>query len=191
MNIEELNIPEVKLLTPKKFADSRGYFSENYNYRMLQTFGIDIVFVQDNQVYSARKLTLRGLHFQAPPFAQDKLLRAVRGSVLDVAVDIRKGSPTYGRHVSAVIAAEAGTQILVPIGFAHGCLTLEPDTEVLYKVSNYYMPAHDLGLLWNDTELGIDWQAAPLDVILSDKDKKQPLFRDIESPFEYSGKPQK
>ena len=120
MELIELDIPEVKLLTPRKFSDDRGFFSETYNYRTLKSLGIDVAFVQDNQGYSARKSTRCGLHFQAPPYAQDKLVRAVLGSVLDVAVDVRKGSPTYGHHVSAVISAKTGTQILVPIGFAQG-----------------------------------------------------------------------
>lgn len=188
MDVTELEIPDVKILTPKQFGDSRGFFSETYNYRTFQCAGLDIVFVQDNHVYSAHGSTLRGLHFQVPPFAQDKLVRAVRGSVLDVAVDIRKGSPTYGRYVSCIISAKSWNQIYIPIGFAHGYLTLEPDTEVLYKVSNYYSPGHDFGLLWCDPDLGIDWQKPAKQVILSHKDKKQPLFKDFNSPFAFTSK---
>ncbi len=185
MQVVELEIPDAKLLTPKKFSDHRGFFSEIYNLETLKSVGIDITFVQENHFYSATKGTIRGLHFQAPPFAQDKLLRVVRGSTLDVAVDIRKGSPTYGRHVSVVITAEAWNQILIPIGFAHGILILEPDTEVCYKVSNYYSPEHELGLLWNDPDLGIDWPISPKDVVLSEKDRMLPTFDNFDSPFEY------
>ena len=187
MLVEELKIPGVLQLTPKKFSDGRGFFSETYNLKRLAETGIDLEFVQDNQAYSADKWTLRGLHFQAPPFAQDKLVRVLRGSVLDVAVDIRKGSPTYGHHVSVVLSAEAWNQVLVPIGFAHGYLTLEPDTEVFYKVSNYYAPDHDHGVMWNDPDLAIDWGVPGQEVVLSDKDKAQPSFRDFNSPFELDG----
>ncbi len=155
MQSEHLKIPDVKVLTPKKNGDHRGFFSEVYNRKTLAEAGIDITFVQDNHAFSAEKGVVRGLHFQIPPFAQDKLVRVVRGSVFDVAVDLRRGSPTYGQHVSVVLSAEAWNQILVPIGFAHGLMTLEPDTEVLYKVSNYYSAEHDKGLLWNDPALGI------------------------------------
>ncbi len=184
MLVEQLKLPEVLLLTPKKFSDSRGFFSETYNLKRLAEAGVDLEFVQDNQAFSADQWTLRGLHFQAPPFAQDKLVRVLRGSVLDVAVDIREGSPTYGQHVSVVLSAEAWNQVFVPVGFAHAYLTLEPDTEVFYKVSNYYAPDHDHGLMWNDPDLAIDWGVPPQEVVLSEKDKRQPSFRDLESPFE-------
>ncbi len=180
-----LEIPDVTLLLPKKFGDDRGFFSETYNFMAFRKAGMDLTFVQDNHAYSANKWTMRGLHFQSPPYAQDKLLRVVCGSVLDLAVDIRRGSPTYGRHVSAVLSAEAWNQILVPIGFAHAYLTLEPNTEVLYKVTNYYAPEHDHGLLWNDPDLGIDWPVAEDQVEISEKDRAQPLFKDLHSPFEY------
>jgi dTDP-4-dehydrorhamnose 3,5-epimerase len=185
MQIAELEIPEVKLITPKKFGDHRGFFSETYNKKTLASLGIEMDFVQDNHSLSAEVGTIRGLHFQTPPFAQDKLVRIAQGSVLDVAVDIRRGSPTYGKFVSAVISAEAWNQILVPVGFAHGLCTLEPDTVVIYKVSNYYAPDHDLGLLWNDPDLGIDWPVSEAEAKLSDKDRKQPLLKDFDSPFEY------
>jgi dTDP-4-dehydrorhamnose 3,5-epimerase len=126
---------------------------------------------------------MRGLHFQTTPFAQDKLVRVIRGSILDVAVDLRRASPTYGKHVAAVISAEAWNQILVPVGFAHGLLTLEPDTEVLYKVTNYYSPQHDLGLLWNDPALAIAWPVTEADAILSAKDKVQPRLADLPAYF--------
>lgn len=180
-----LEIPDVKILTPKKFGDHRGFFSETYNKKALAAQGIEMDFVQDNHSLSAEVGTIRGLHFQTPPFAQDKLVRIAQGSVLDVAVDIRRGSPTYGKFVSAVISAEAWNQILVPVGFAHGLCTLEPDTVVIYKVSNYYAPDHDFGLLWSDPDIGIDWPVSEAEAKLSDKDRKQPGLRELDSPFEY------
>jgi len=185
MEITELEIPDVKVLASKKFGDHRGFFSETYNKRILAERGITMDFVQDNHSFSADPGTIRGLHFQTPPHAQDKLVRVAQGSVLDVAVDIRRGSPTYGKFVSTVISAEAWNQILVPIGFAHGLCTLEPDTVVIYKVSNYYAPDHDLGLLWNDPDLGIDWPVGEDGAKLSDKDRGQPRLRDFDSPFAY------
>jgi dTDP-4-dehydrorhamnose 3,5-epimerase len=185
MQSEHLEIPDVKVLTPKRNGDHRGFFSEVYNKKTLAEAGIDITFVQDNHALSAEKGTVRGLHFQIPPFAQDKLVRVVRGSVFDVAVDLRRGSPTYGKHVSVVLSAEAWNQILVPIGFAHGLMTLEPDTEVLYKVSNYYSAEHDKGLLWNDPALGIEWPVAEDEAILSAKDKVQPRLADLPPYFQF------
>ncbi len=185
MEIDELEIPEIKVVTPRKFGDDRGFFSETYNNKTLALRGIAIEFVQDNHSFSAQRGTIRGLHFQAPPHAQDKLVRVVRGSVFDVAVDIRRGSPTYGKAVSTVISAEAWNQVLVPVGFAHGFCTLEPDTEVIYKVSNYYAPEHDFGLLWCDPDLGIDWPVSEAEAELSDKDRGQPRLRELDSPFEY------
>ena len=173
------------MLHPGKHGDRRGFFSETYNRKALAALGVDINFVQDNHSLSVEKGTVRGLHFQTPPFAQDKLVRVVRGSVFDVAVDLRQGSPTYGRHASAVLSAEAWNQVLVPVGFAHGFMTLEPDTEVIYKVSDYYAPAHDNGLLWNDPALGIDWPLAENDALLSEKDRKLPGLAELVSPFNY------
>lgn len=186
MDISPLEIPDVKILRPKKHGDARGFFSETWSRAALEAAGIGIDFVQDNQSLSAAKGTVRGLHFQTPPHAQAKLLRVIRGAVFDVAVDLRRGSPSYGRHASAVISAEAWNQILVPVGFAHGFMTLEPDTEVIYKVSGVYSPANDAGILWNDPDLGIAW---PLDVepVLSDKDRVQPRLRDFETPFAWEG----
>ena len=183
MRVEDSNIPAVKVLTPSKHGDRRGFFSEVYNRQALAQAGIDIDFVQDNHSLSAEKGTVRGLHFQTPPFAQDKLVRVVRGAVFDVAVDLRRGSPTYGQHVSVVLSAEAWNQILVPIGFAHGFMTLEPDTEVVYKVSNYYAPDYDKGLLWNDPVLGIAWPLDASAAILSPKDSNLPKLAEIDSPF--------
>ena len=173
MQIEKLKIPEVMLITPKRHSDSRGFFSESYNERELAENGILLNFVQDNHSLSVEKGTVRGLHFQIPPSAQHKLVRVVRGSVLDVAVDIREGSPTYGQHVSAVISAEAGNQILVPVGFAHGFCTLEPDTELLYKVTDYY------------SALGIDWAVDESEASLSDRDLQWPILQDLPTYFSY------
>ena len=184
MQVEHLNIPDVRLLSPRKHDDRRGFFSETYNKKAFAALGIYIDFVQDNHSYSADKGTVRGLHFQTPPFAQDKLVRVARGAVFDIAVDLRRSSPTYGRHVSAVLTADAWNQILVPIGFAHGFMTLEPDTEVIYKVSNYYAPDHDKGLLWNDPALGINWPIADEEAVLSDKDSKQPRLAELITPFD-------
>ncbi len=181
-----LEIPEVKLLSIRKFGDGRGFFSETYNRKALSGEGIDIDFVQDNHSLSMDVGTVRGLHFQRPPFAQDKLVRVVRGAVFDVTVDLRKGSPSYGRHVSAVISASEWNQIFVPIGFAHGFMTLEPDTEVIYKVSNFYAPDHDDGLLWSDPELAIDWPLQGIEFTVSEKDEIQPRLRDVVSPFDYA-----
>ena len=186
MQVTSLDIPDVKIIRPKKFGDNRGFFSETYNKRDFSNHGIDIDFVQDNHSLSEKPGTLRGLHFQTPPYAQDKLVRVLKGSILDVAVDLRSGSPTYGKHVTAVISGEEWNQILVPIGFAHGVLTLEPGTELLYKVSNYYAPDHDKGLFWNDPALGIEWRMSEDDVVLSEKDSKQPMLADLEPVFEYS-----
>ena len=183
MWIEELDIPAVKVLTPTKHGDRRGFFSETYNKQALAKAGIDIDFVQDNHSLSAERGTVRGLHFQTPPFAQDKLVRVLRGAVFDVAVDLRRGSPSYGAHVSVTLSAEAWNQALVPVGFAHGFMTLEPDTEVVYKVSRYYAPDHDKGLLWNDPALGIPWPLPADEAVLSDKDRKQPRLADVETPF--------
>ena len=184
MQVEHLNIPDVRLLSPGKHDDRRGFFSETYNKKAFAALGIYIDFVQDNHSYSADKGTVRGLHFQTPPFAQDKLVRVERGSVFDIAVDLRQGSSSYGRHVSAVLSADAWNQILVPIGFAHGFMTLEPDTEVIYKVSNYYAPDHDKGLLWNDPALGINWPISDDEAVFSEKDGKLPRLAELVTPFD-------
>jgi dTDP-4-dehydrorhamnose 3,5-epimerase len=186
MNVTPLSIPDVKILEPERFGDQRGFVSETYNRRTLANRGIELEFVQDNQSLSRPKGTVRGLHYQSPPFAQDKLIRVVRGSILDIAVDLRLGSPTYGKHVAALISAKAWNQILVPIGFAHGFCTLEADTEIIYKVTNYYSPEHDTGVLWNDPELGIEWPVSDETCVLSPKDRGLPRLRDIISPFAYA-----
>lgn len=183
MDVVSLAIPEVKVIRPKKFGDHRGFFSETYSKRSFEAAGLHHDFVQDNQSLSAEVGTVRGLHFQLPPCAQDKLVRVVKGAILDVAVDIRRGSPTFGRHVSAVISAAEWNQILVPVGFAHGFCTLEPDTEVIYKVTNFYSAEHDRGLLWNDPDLGIDWPVAADKARLSDKDRTQPRLGELPDCF--------
>ena len=186
MRIEPLDIPDVKLLVPTKHGDERGFFSEVYNRRSLAAEGVHIDFVQDNHSFSADKGTMRGLHFQTPPYAQHKLVRVTRGAAFDVAVDLRRGSPSFGRHVSVVLSAAAWNQILVPIGFAHGIMTLVPDTEIAYKVSAYYAPDHDCGVHWNDPALGIQWPIAEDEVILSAKDRIQPTLQEFDTPFDYS-----
>jgi dTDP-4-dehydrorhamnose 3,5-epimerase len=181
--VESLAIPDVKIIRPRKHGDDRGFFSETYSRDALAAAGITLTFVQDNHAFSAAEGTVRGLHFQTAPFVQDKLVRVVRGSIFDVAVDLRRVSPSYGKHVTAVVSAAEWNQILVPAGFAHGLLTLEPDTEVLYKVTASYSPKHDLGLLWNDPALGIAWPIAEADAILSAKDKVQPRLADLPAYF--------
>ncbi|MCA9321395.1 MAG: dTDP-4-dehydrorhamnose 3,5-epimerase [Planctomycetes bacterium] len=173
------DIPDVILVRPRRFEDERGFFSEVWKQEAFRSAGIDVAWVQDNHSLSRPRGTLRGLHYQLPPFSQDKLLRVVRGSILDVAVDIRPGSAQFGRHVSVTLSATNGDQLFVPAGFAHGFVTLENDTEVLYKVSAPYAPDHDRGVLWNDPDLAIDWGFAAEDLILSAKDRVHPRLRDI------------
>ena len=163
-------------LRPKKFSDGRGYFSEVYNKTELADAGFEFDFIQDNHSLSGPRGTIRGLHFQVPPFAQTKLVRVVKGAIFDVAVDIRPDSPTYGRHASIVISAQRWNQVLIPAGFAHGYCTLEPDTEVLYKVDAAYSPQHDRGLQWNDPVLGIEWPIEPEKAVLSEKDRNHPTL---------------
>lgn len=184
MEVTALAIPEVKLIRPKRFGDHRGFFSETYNKRALESRGICLDFVQDNHSYSAAKGTVRGFHYQLPPKAQDKLVRVTRGAILDVALDIRRSSPTFGRWVSAVLSAAEWNQILVPAGFAHCFVTLEPDTEVIYKVTDYWSPEHERGILWCDPDLGIDWGIAPEEAVVSDKDKTWPRLSEQRDLFE-------
>ncbi len=176
-------IDAVKIIIPKSFGDARGVFSETYNRNRFFENGITLEFVQDNQSSSAEVGTIRGLHFQSHPAAQDKLVRVLRGSIWDVAIDLRRSSPTYGKWVAETLTAENGKQLLVPIGFAHGFCTLEPDTHVLYKVTNYYSTANDLGIAWDDPDLAINW---PLKgkAVLSDKDTRQPAFKSLPTYFE-------
>lgn len=177
-------IEAVKIITPRAFADSRGTFSETYNRQRFVDHGIALEFVQDNQSISAAIGTVRGLHFQSAPFAQDKLVRVAKGRILDVAVDLRRSSPTYGRWVAEELSAEDGKQLLIPIGFAHGFCTLEPDTVVAYKVTNYYSPPHDLGIAWNDPDLAVSWPVSADHAVLSDKDLKLPPFASLPNYFE-------
>ena len=181
--VEETPLAGVRIITPKKLGDNRGFFSETYNRQALAAAGVDLQFVQDNHSLSARAGTLRGLHFQAPPFAQDKLVRVIRGAVLDVAVDLRTASATFGRHVAVTLSEENWRQVLIPAGFAHGFCTLEPNTEVLYKVTNYYSAAHDRGLAWDDPALGVVWPVTAERVVLSERDRKHPLLRDLPAIF--------
>ena len=185
MDVTKLAIPEVCLLHPVKHGDHRGFFSETYNRKALEAAGIAADFVQDNQSLSAEVGTVRGLHFQGPPHAQAKLLRVTRGAIFDVALDLRHGSPSYGRHVCATISADAWNQIFVPVGFAHGFCTLEPDTEVIYKVSDYYAPETEGGVLWNDPALGIPWPVSADEAILSGRDRDWPSLRELSRVFEY------
>lgn len=184
MQIEDTEIEGVKIITPKKFGDHRGFFSEVFSRSVFETAGLNFDFLQDNHSFSTEVGTIRGLHFQSPPFAQDKLVRVTRGRVLDVAVDLRKGSKTFGRHVAVELSRENWRQLLVPIGFAHGFCTLEPDTEVLYKVTNVYSPANDLGLAFDDPALAIDWGIDPARAVLSDKDRRHPKLADLPYVFD-------
>jgi dTDP-4-dehydrorhamnose 3,5-epimerase len=181
----ELGIPGVVLVTPRRFGDARGYFCETYSQPVYAANGISADFLQDNESLSVTPGTVRGLHFQTPPFAQAKLVRVIRGAVYDVAVDVRKGSPTYGRAVGARLSAECGEQLFIPQGFAHAFCTLEPDTQVAYKVDVRYSREHDGGILWNDPDLGIEWPIAEQDAVLSDKDRLLPRLKDFASPFQY------
>jgi len=183
---EGLALPEVKIINVSQHRDARGFFSETYNKHAFSNAGINVEFLQDNHTMSRQRGTIRGLHFQIAPFAQDKLVRVARGAIFDVAVDVRAGSPTYGKHVFAIISAEAWNQIYIPIGFAHGFATLEPDTEVIYKVSAMYSPEHDRGLIWNDPQVAIDWPISEVEAILSDKDKRQPTLSQLPTYFSYA-----
>lgn len=183
MKAVPLAIPDVLLIEPARHGDSRGFFSEVWSARALAALGINTTFVQDNHAFSATKGVLRGLHFQRPPSSQGKLIRVSRGAILDVAVDIRVGSPTYGQHVSKVLSAENWSQLWVPRGFAHGYCTLEPDTEVLYKTDDYYDREADGGFAWNDPALGIDWPVDAQTAVMSDKDRHAPRLAEIAPPF--------
>jgi dTDP-4-dehydrorhamnose 3,5-epimerase len=185
LDVRPLAIPEVIEIRPRKFGDDRGFFAETFNRAGFAAAGIDIDWIQDNQSYSAPQSTLRGLHFQLPPFAQDKLVRVLRGRIFDVAVDIREGSPTYRQWVGLELSAAAFNQLLVPAGFAHGFLTLEADTEVLYKVSAPYSSAHDRSIRWDDADIGIDWPLEGRQPVLSAKDKDAAMLRDMPTAFTY------
>lgn len=187
MDITRLAIPDVLVLTPPKFADHRGFLSETFRTNGMAAFGVDFPWLQENHSHSTKTGTVRALHFQAGP-AQAKLVRVLRGAIFDVAVDIRRGSPTYGKHVSAVLSADNWTQIYVPAGFAHGFCTLEPETAITYKTSAYWDPALEGGLRWNDPDFGIDWPVKPADAILSERDSNWAPFARFESPFTWTPK---
>ena len=185
MQVLKTAIADVKLIKPVRHVDSRGFLSEVFKASELRKHAIDIDFVQDNHSLSVSKGVIRGLHFQIAPFAQAKLLRVTAGSILDVAVDIRCGSPSYGRHVALVLSATDWNQIFIPDGFAHGYCTLEPNTEVFYKVNTYYSPEHDRGLLWNDPALGIAWPVSADEALVSDRDRKHPVLSRLPQHFRY------
>lgn len=187
MEIVKTELPGVVMLTPRRFGDARGFFSEVYNRDAYAGLGIDVEFVQDNHSLSREVGVVRGLHFQSPPHAQAKLVRVGAGRVLDVAVDIRRGSPTYGRWVGVELSADAGNQLYIPVGFLHGFAVLEPNSELLYKCSDFYAPDCDGAVRFDDPDIGIDWGIDPKAAILSDKDAKAPFLKDFVSPFVYEG----
>ena len=172
------------LLTPAKFGDLRGFFSEVYKQRVFDSLIGNVHFVQDNQSLSVQPGTIRGLHFQIPPTAQGKLVRVVRGAIFDVAVDIRRGSLTYGRYVSAVLSTENWNQLWIPIGFAHGFCTIEPNTEVIYKVTDYYSKGDEKGVAWNDPDIAVAWPVKPGAAVLSDQDRVHPRLSEIQAYFD-------
>ncbi|WP_243614339.1 dTDP-4-dehydrorhamnose 3,5-epimerase [Shimia aestuarii] len=183
---EDLALNGVLKTVAHRFGDHRGFFQETYSHRAYAAMGIDVTFVQDNHSLSAATGTIRGLHFQTPPHAQAKLVRCGRGAIFDVAVDIRLGSPTYGRWAGYTLSAENGVQLYIPVGFAHGFATLEPDSEIIYKCSDYYAPETEGALRWDDPDIGIAWPltSAP---VLSEKDAAAPLLAGFNSPFTFEG----
>ena len=187
MKVEKTSVLNVLTVIPQRFGDERGFFCESYSKRRFEEIGLSFDFVQDNYSISAKAGTVRGLHFQAPPHAQTKLVRCGRGRLLDVAVDIRIGSPTYGHWTSVEMSFENGVQLLIPKGFLHGFVTLEPDTEIIYKCDDYYAPDCDGAVRFDDADIGIDWGIDLAQAILSDKDRAAPLLKDFVSPFVYEG----
>jgi dTDP-4-dehydrorhamnose 3,5-epimerase len=183
------NAGPVKLVVPRKFTDARGVFVETYNERDFAAVGITDRFVQDNRVSSPRPHTVRGLHFQVPPHAQAKLVSCTRGAIFDVAVDLRRGSPSFGHWIGARLDAASGAQLYVPAGFAHGYCTIEPDAEVIYKVSALYAPETERGIQWDDPDLGVAWPTQPAQALLSPKDVQLPRLAAYDSPFTYDGEP--
>lgn len=183
LEVRDLELDGVRELRPGRVGDERGFFSETWNEARWRDAGIDLHFVQDNHSLSSRRGVLRGLHFQAPPFAQAKLVRVTRGAVFDVAVDIRQGSSTFGRWTSTLLSAAEWNQLLIPEGFAHGFLTLEPDTEVQYKVTRPYSAEHDRAVRFNDPAIGIEWPIPDSELILSAKDRAAPMLADVDSGF--------
>ncbi|PSJ56104.1 dTDP-4-dehydrorhamnose 3,5-epimerase [Pseudaminobacter soli (ex Li et al. 2025)] len=185
VDVLSLGLDGVFEIRPPKFVDARGFFSETWNAAKLAKAGISVDFVQDNHSFSRMRGVMRGLHFQMPPFAQDKLVRVLRGSVFDVAVDIRRGSPTFGKWTAVTLSARQWNQILVPKGFAHGFVTLEPDTEVVYKVSAPYSAPHERSIRSDDPDIAIDWPVPATDMVLSPKDEAAPFLADLETGFNY------
>jgi dTDP-4-dehydrorhamnose 3,5-epimerase len=179
----QLALDGVLLINPQRIEDSRGYFMETYRARTFEDFGLPAIFVQDNEAFSAAAGTIRGLHFQTPPYAQAKLVRAVHGSLFDVAVDLRRGSPTFGRWVGVTLSAANGHQLFVPHGFAHGYCALEPATTVAYKCDRYYAAEADAGILFSDPAIGIEWPVPIGEAVVSRKDLALPLLGDVASPF--------
>lgn len=187
MQVVSTKLEGAVVIVPARHGDARGFFSESWNRRTMEAHGLSIDFVQDNHSVSARKGTVRGLHYQTPPHAQAKLVRCGRGALLDVAVDIRKGSPTFGQWVAEELTAENGRQLLVPEGFAHGFVTLSDDTEIVYKCSDYYAPECDRAIRFDDPAIGIDWGIDRADAVLSEKDAGAPLLADADLPFVWEG----
>lgn len=185
MQVETTKIEAVKIFTPKLFNDNRGYFTETFTANKFDPHAPGLDFVQDNESFSKPQFTIRGLHYQAPPFAQDKLVRVIRGSVFDVAVDVRKGSPTFGQWVGVTLSSENRQQLLVPKGFLHGFLTLEPETLVAYKVTAFYDGASDGSVHFASPDLAIDWPAPADKIVISDKDRDADSYADFDSPFDY------
>ncbi len=185
MDIIKTAIQDVVIIQPKRHGDARGFFSETFKQEALVEAGIKLDWIQDNHSFSSQRGVVRGLHFQAEPFAQAKLLRVTRGSIWDVALDIRVGSPTYGQHVAVELSADNWSQLLIPVGFAHGFCTLTEETEVIYKVTARYAPETEGGLMWNDVGLGIDWPINDQEALLSERDKLWPAFADFTSPFQF------
>lgn len=177
------------LIQPRVFSDDRGWFCETYSKDRLRTIGLDVDFVQDNHSKSVQAGTIRGIHFQAAPHAQGKLVRCVRGRIMDYAIDLRSGSPTFGQSVSALLSEQNATQLYVPVGFGHAFVTLEADTEVIYKVTDIYAPSCEGGVIWNDPALGIDWPLPSAGAVLSAKDQVLPTLASFDSPFAYDGAP--
>lgn len=183
MDIRDLELSGVKLIVPKRHQDARGFFAEVFRADALAAAGFTQPFVQDNHSLSVKAGTVRGLHFQTPPRAQAKLIRVVRGAIFDVAVDLRGASATFGRHVAVELSADNGAQLLIPQGFAHGFCTLAPNTEVIYKVTDYYSPECDSALLWSDADLGIAWPVSAADAVLSPRDAEAPRLKDLSFRF--------
>src|SRR5437868_8471645 len=184
LDVHSLAIPDVKLIRTPRFSDARGYFCETFQRADFAAKGLDYNFLQDNQSSSDRPGTIRGMHFQRPPFAQTKLVRVLRGSIFDVAVDLRRSSPSFGKHIAVELSSEGNEQLLIPAGFAHGFCTLEPNTVVFYKVDQVYSQAHDGGVNWVDSALGIEWPVASAAAILSEKDRGLPMLADLGLVFE-------